>query len=190
MTKTKIAKSPCFNIGACVSGMAATEFALLLPVLVALLFGVVEGADALTANRRAALAANTLADLTAQETEILESDADDLFAGVAEIIGDDLAAMTIRLVSVVDDGGGNPVVHWSWDSAGAHPYAQNAPYTSLPNAALLDPTASVIVAEVSYPYTPPISQHFISSVTLEKIASRWTPPSVRVQLCVSPGDCT
>ena len=110
--------------------MAATEFALLLPVLLIIFFGVVEGSDALSVNRRVALASNTLADLATQETELQTSDADDLFTGVEQIINVTGAAMDIRLISVIAgdcDGDGTddgPSVHWSYDNSGTEPLAR------------------------------------------------------------------
>ena len=174
----------------CRSGMAATEFALLIPVLLTLFFGVVEGSDALSANRKVALAANTLADLTAQETEILKADADDLFVGVANIIDTQGAAITINLVSVIADPDGNPVVHWSYDNHGAEPYTAGNPYNDLPDAALLDANNSVVVAEVVYTYSSKLTHYIFSDMNFEEHATRWPRRSLRVQLCASAGNCT
>ncbi len=179
-----------------VRAMAATEFALLLPLLLILFFGVVEGSDALTKSRRVTLAANTLADLAAQETELLESSADSLFVGVEEIIDVDGAVMDIRLISVIfddTDGDGapdSPVVHWSYDNSGGEPYAAGDIYNNLPNPALVDIDASIVVAEVNYPYTSSLTHYFISNVAFDRIATRWPRRSLRVQLCSSPGTCT
>lgn len=173
------------------AGMAATEFALLFPILVMLLFGVVEGSDVLSASRRVSLAVNTLADLTSQETEILESSVDDLFEGVEQIVEPDAgAAMSIRLVSVIADENGDPVVHWSRDNSGGAPYAPGSDYDGLPDPALLDVNASIIVGEISFPYRSKLTQHFISTITIEKLATRWPRQSLRVQLCSAPGNCT
>ncbi len=173
------------------SGLAAIEFALLLPVLVILFFGVVEGADALSQGRRVSQAINTLADLTAQETEILESDIDDLFGGVAQIVGDDESNMTIRLVSVVaDPDTGDLVVHWSHDNSGGQPYAPGSDYSALPESTLFDANSSIIVAEISYSYTSALTHYIIPSINFDESATRWPRQSLRVQLCQSPGDCT
>lgn len=181
------------------AGMAATEFALLLPVLLILFFGVVEGSDALTKSRRVTLAANTLADLAAQETELLQNAADSLFVGVEEIINVNSAAITIRLISVIADPNdgdgdglpdGDPIVHWSYDNSGGEPYAPGAAFTKLPNASLLDPSASIVVAEIAFPYTSPLTGYFISSITFDRVATRWPRRSSRVQLCSAPGTCT
>ena len=50
------------------SGMAATEFALILPFLVFLFFGLVEASTALTVNRKVAISANTLTTTTSVST--------------------------------------------------------------------------------------------------------------------------
>lgn len=177
-------------------GMAATEFALLLPLLIVLFFGVVEGSDALTKSRRVSLAANTLADLASQETELLESAVDSLFVGVEEIINVDGATMTVNLISVIledSDGDGAPdapVVHWSYDNSGGEPYAEGDAFNKLPNPALLDADTSIIVAEIDYPYTSPFLHYFFSNVNFDRIATRWPRRSLRVQLCSSPGNCT
>lgn len=177
-------------------GMAATEFALLLPVLLVIFFGVVEGSDALTKSRRVTLAANTLADLAAQETDLLESAADSLFVGVEEIVDVNGAAMDIRLVSVIfDDTTGDgtpdsPVVHWSYDNAGGEPYAAGSVFNNLSDPTLLEIDSAIVVAEINYPYTSSLTRNFIKNVTFDRIAARWPRQSLRVQLCSAPGTCT
>jgi len=175
--------------GQCQSGMAAIEFALIMPLLLILFFGVVEGSDALSQSRRVSLAVNTLADLTSQETDILTSDIDDLFDGVEQIVGAGGASMTIRLISVIPNSDGDPIVHWSRDNSGGAPYAPGNPYTALPASTLLDPGASIIVGEVDFPYTSKLTHFFVSSIDLQESATRWPRRSLRVLLCSSPGNC-
>ncbi|MEM9013874.1 MAG: TadE/TadG family type IV pilus assembly protein [Pseudomonadota bacterium] len=172
------------------SGLAALEFALILPLLLTLFFGVVEGSDALSKSRKVALAVNTLADLTAQETEILASEADDLFDGIEQIIGNGGDSATIRLLSVVLNEDDDIVVHWSRDNSGAEPYTPGSAYNDLPNNALLDPNASIVVAEIEFAYTSNLTHLFVSSINFDRQSTRWPRRSTRVQLCTSPGNCT
>jgi len=172
------------------AGMAAVEFAFILPVLVILFFGVVEGSDALSKSRKVSQAVNTLADLAAQETELLEADADDLFAGVEQIVGANGDTADIRLVSVITDGNGDIIVHWSRDNSGGQPYAPGAPYDDLPNPALLDPNASIIVGEIEFTHVTNLTHLVIPEIDFERLSTRWPRRASRVQLCVSPGDCT
>ncbi|WP_428406876.1 TadE/TadG family type IV pilus assembly protein [Hyphococcus sp.] len=175
---------------ACQSGVAAVEFALVAPILVFLFFGVVESADALARNRQVTLAVNTLVDLASQETNLLTSDADDLFDGMAQIINDDGAPLVIRLVSVINDPDGDPIVHWSRDNAGGEPYAKGADFGNLPAATLIDPGSSILVAEISYAYSSKISKIIIPAINFESSATRWPRRSMRVQLCTSANACT
>ena len=174
----------------CRSGIAAIEFALVGPLMIALFFGVVESADALARSRQVTLAVNTLVDLASQETKLLVSDADDLFGGIEQIIDDDGAPMDIRLVSVTIDEDGDPVVHWSRDNAGAQPYVKGAAYEGLPASTLIDPGASILVGEITYQYSSRLSRMVIPPISFRDQATRWPRRSVKVQLCSSAQNCT
>lgn len=177
----------------CRKGTAATEFALLMPVLIFLFFGLVEASDAMTVNRKVAISGNTMADLTAQSTQLTRTDIDNLLTGVITILEpSDTTNLQINIVSVVLDTG-NPVVHWSHDSQGNEPYVAGAPFTGLQDDTVLNPNTSLIVVEVSYPYTSDLS-HFVikSPLTFTRTSVRWPRLSSRVQLCTDPAytNCT
>ncbi|MEX6633144.1 TadE/TadG family type IV pilus assembly protein [Hyphococcus lacteus] len=175
---------------ACRSGIAAIEFALVGPVLLVLLFGVIEGSDALSRSRQVSLAVNTLADLVSQENELLISDAEDLFDGIEQIAAPNGGVVSIKLVSVIKDSRGNNVVHWSRDNAGNIPYIPGTPYTKLSTSTLIDEGASVIIGEVDYKYTSKLSRLVMPSIKFHRTATRWPRRSVRVQLCRLKGICT
>jgi len=166
------------------------EFALLAPILVVLFFGVVESADGLARSRQVTLAANTLADLAAQESQIKTSDLSDLFDGVEQIMAASGEPVTIRLVSVTVDDDGDPVVHWSRDNSGAEPYAPGAVYSGLPASTLIDAGASIVVSEIDYDYTSKLTHMFVSTISFERTATRWPRRSLRLQLCSPSGACT
>ncbi len=174
------------------SGLAATEFAMLLPVLVLLFFGLVEASTAMTVNRKVAISANTLADLTAQSEFLLEDDMDDLFDGVKSIVEpNDSSGMQLRLISVVRDSEGDPIVHWSRASDGTTPYSEGDYYTTLENEDVLSNTGSLIVVEMTYTYVPSITNHVMSTpIVFDRSTIRWPRVSSKVQLCASEGDCT
>lgn len=177
----------------CRRGMAATEFALLLPVQVLLFFGLIEASDAMTVNRRVALASNTLADLVAQSKQLTVSEVGSLLVGVREILDpNDSSALTINLVSVVQDANGDPIVHWSRDLDGKQPYAKDSAFTELTDPTTLTASSSLVVAEVTYSYTPALRNRIISTpIIFKRQTSRWPRLSIRVQLCTAPGvGCT
>ena len=68
------------------SGLAATEFAVLLPVMILIFFGMLEGSDNLTVSRRLAHTANTVGDLAARERTIPYSQLTDLMAGARRLL--------------------------------------------------------------------------------------------------------
>jgi hypothetical protein len=166
------------------------EFALVGPLLILIFFGVVESSDALARSRQVTLAVNTLADLASQETRLLTSDADDLFGGIEQIVDAGGASMLIRLVSVVNDADGDPIVHWSRDNSGEQPYAKGSAYEGLPASTLIDPGASIIVAEITYQYSSKLTKIIIPPITFQGSATRWPRRSVKVQLCTSANSCT
>jgi hypothetical protein len=173
------------------SGLAAVEFAFIAPVMILLLFGVVEGSNAFSVSRKVTLAVNTLADLTSQEAQITASQTDDLFEGVEQIIGQGDIAADIAVISLIFDPDDNRVeVHWSRDNSGGSPYAAGTPYAGLADASLLDASTSLIVAEISYTYESALTKHVIPPVDFEKSASRWPRRAARVQFCTAPNSCT
>ncbi|HBK91690.1 MAG TPA: hypothetical protein DDZ68_08475 [Parvularcula sp.] len=172
------------------SGLAAVEFALIAPIMILLFFGVVEGSGALSASRKTLLASNTLADLVAQETQILKADLDDLFIGMEDVIDPRDIDVTFRVLSVsFDTADGKVKVDWSYDSTGAAPYPAGSEYAGALDVALFDDTSSLVIAETEYVYASPVSQKIIGPVTFEKAASRWPRRTARVRYCVAAGSC-
>ena len=56
------------------SGLAAVEFAMVFPIMVALYFGVVEISSAISVDRKATQVARTLSDLTSQSQTVADAD--------------------------------------------------------------------------------------------------------------------
>ncbi|MFN3961136.1 MAG: TadE/TadG family type IV pilus assembly protein [Parvularculaceae bacterium] len=162
-------------------GLAAVEFALIAPIMLVLFFGVIEGSGALSAGRKTLLAANTLADLVAQETEVTKANLDDLFTGMKKVIDQRDVDAVFRVASVYrDPEDGKVKVHWSYDSTGAKPYPAGSAYSGSLDVAIFDDTSSLIVAEVDYDYGSPISQKVIGATMIKKAASRWPRRALRV----------
>lgn len=178
----------------CEAGMAATEFALLLPIMVFLFFGTLETSEAMTVNRRVTKAVNTLADLTTQLDTISPSEFDNLVEGVTEILNPaSLDGVQINVISVILDGDGNPIVHWSRDRDGNEPYAPGDDFQDLGDNTVIDANGSVIVAEIIYPHHLSVSSYVLSSpITFHRRSIRWPRGAgvSRVQFCTTPSDCT
>lgn len=152
-------------------GIAAVEFAMIVPIMFFLLVGAVEFSQALTVDRRVTQSASSTADLVARAPSqgLTVTQVDNELKIIEQLIEPySLAALTVKITSVkANSVPGNPgavnyVVDWSRDNRGGTPYARNTNYASIP-AGLLVAGESVIVAEAAYNYTPLIFNYFIES---------------------------
>ena len=178
------------------SGIAATEFALILPLMALLFFGMLEASDLLTVKRRIENASNSLADLVSQEPTIEIAEVNDSIVGVKRLLEPtDLSTFSVRIVSLVKGPNpGDPVtVHWSLDDQGDEPYAPGSVYTGLGSDASVRSEASLLLVEMNYEYESGLtSQVFSTPFDFAQKAKRWPRKSSRVQLCASsdPASCT
>ena len=62
------------------SGIAATEFAVIVPVMLVMFFGTVEFSSGVAVDRKVTLMARTLSDLTSQSTAVSDTDLTGFFA--------------------------------------------------------------------------------------------------------------
>ena len=60
-------------------GIAATEFAFIVPIMLVLFFGTVEFSSGIAVDRKVTLMARTLADLTSQSVSVANGDLTDFF---------------------------------------------------------------------------------------------------------------
>lgn len=150
------------------NGMAAVEFATLVPILFTLMVGTMEFSQALTVDRRVTQAASSSADLIARSPSsgMTPAEVDGSLKIVEQLIAPyDLSRLNVKIISVRARSTGGAIsytVDWSRDSFGATPYAPGATFTGIP-AGLLAAGETVIVADAAYNYVPLIFKYFISS---------------------------
>lgn len=146
-------------------GVAAIEFALIAPVMIALYVGLIEFSNALTLDRKLTHTASALADLVAQDNGITDAEMNDILAASAAIVAP-YSPNPLRLVvsSVVADSDNNTTVAWS-DAKNTSPRGTGSNIT-LPEG-LTEPGSSVILAEVSYTYTSPFTQFLSGGIELQ-----------------------
>jgi Flp pilus assembly protein TadG len=133
-------------------GVSALEFALIAPVLILLYVGVAETGNALTIYRRTAQVAATAADLAAQVKTVTKSDIGDIESASSSILTPySTNPLKIVLSSVVADKNNKTTVDWSCANKGSA-HAAGSGYL-LP-AGLTEADSSVIVAEVTYSFSP------------------------------------
>jgi Flp pilus assembly protein TadG len=135
-------------------GVSAVEFAMLLPLMVALYLGGVEISAAVAIDRKVTLVARSLADLVAQATNVTSTDITNILGAATTIVQPyDDTKLKITVSSVKIDSQGNATISWS-DTKNGTARAVGSTVT-LPTA-LNTPSTSLIWAESQYAYTPTI----------------------------------
>src|SRR4051794_4463699 len=67
-------------------GIAATEFAMIVPLMLTMFFGVVEFSSGVAVDRKVTLVARTLSDLASQSTSLTDTDFSNFFAASIGIL--------------------------------------------------------------------------------------------------------
>jgi Flp pilus assembly protein TadG len=145
-------------------GVAAIEFALIIPVMLTTFFGVSEIANYILAARKVSNVASSAADLVAQDTTINTGEMNDILNSLNVILRPfDTSSATIRITSVVaDPNTGNTTVDWS-DARNIAPRSPGSAVT-IPN--ILSPGQSVVMAEVSFRYQTLFGEYLTSGMTV------------------------
>lgn len=161
------------------SGTAAVEFALVLPGLLTLCIGSYEAANLILADLKLEAAAETAADLVAQtriNTVLQNADFTNITNATKQVMSPFPTAsnqLKIAYASVTYKTG-SPVINWHVEVNSATPISA----ANLPNSAsaanlgteTAGSTDSIIVAQLSYSYTSPVSYVLNSSYTLSEAA--------------------
>jgi Flp pilus assembly protein TadG len=133
-------------------GVSAVEFALIVPVIILMYVGAVETGNLLTIYRRSSAVASTAADLTAQVKTVSTADLQDIVSASSSVLTPySTTPLKIVLTSVVADVNNNGKVAWSYTNKGSG-RAVGSSY-AVP-AGLTEANSSVIVAELTYSFTP------------------------------------
>ncbi|HKU65581.1 MAG TPA: TadE/TadG family type IV pilus assembly protein [Rhizomicrobium sp.] len=167
---TRIRASSITRHAANKDGTAATEFALLLPLLITLFFGVVESSLAFICRSDVSLMASTAGDLISQANATNTADISNVYSAAGTVLYpyyDPAAAgsakPTIRITSVIDDGSGatgknhmTGKVAWTCTQAGSGTLTPSSrakdETVSLPQP-LMTENGSIVIAEIAYSYS-------------------------------------
>ena len=148
-------------------GLAAIEFAFVLPIMLTMLIGLVELSNALGLRAAVVNMASAAADLIADESKATGPDMDNVFnalsamlSGYSLVDSSNKSLVTITITSVIDGGSGkSPQVSWSCGlnttplSKGSTTFSPSLPSGTLTAG---DGT-SVIWSQITYKYTSPLS---------------------------------
>ena len=134
-------------------GVAATEFAIVIPIMLIAFFGTVEFCSAVAVDRKVGIMARTLSDLTSQNTSVNDAQLTNIFDASTQIMS---PYSTTPLQSTISELYVDPnslVARVQW-SKGANPRATSST-VAIPTA-LKVPGAYMIYSEVKYQYVPTV----------------------------------
>jgi Flp pilus assembly protein TadG len=160
-----------------ISGIAATEFAMIVPIMLILFFGTDEFASGIAVNRKVTLMARTLSDLTSQNTSVTTTQLSNIFNASTGIMTPyPSSPVNARIVELYIDS--SLVVHQIWTATSG---------TTPPTGTVTVPTALkvagsyLIYSEVSYNYVPAVG-YVMAKAGINLSDHTYTRP--RQSLCV------
>jgi Flp pilus assembly protein TadG len=138
------------------SGIAATEFAVIVPIMLVMFFGTVEFSSGVAVDRKVTLVARTLSDLTSQSTSVATTDMANFFAASASILTPYSSTPAKAAISelYVNPTTLKATVQWSQGYQGGTARTVGTAVT-IPSALAVGGTY-LIFSEVSYLYTPAV----------------------------------
>lgn len=132
-------------------GASAVEFAFILPLMLTLLFGLVEVTTGVAADRKVTLTARAISDVISQASSITDTEITDSFAAISNVMSPFNTSTIKSVVSEVKiNGSGQATVAWSKANANATARPVNSTVT-IPSS-LAVPNTYLIWSEVSYTY--------------------------------------
>jgi Flp pilus assembly protein TadG len=162
------------------SGVAAIEFALLVPIMLGLYFMLNETSNGLRAARKTTMVARIMADLATRPSNISDADKNDIFASAGPILSPFPANKgSYRLTSIRFDATGKGFVDWSEvnGSGIGSAHARCTPTETRPTqpsmvplsvpAGLKVPNTSVVLAEALVKYTPIVGYNITGEINLK-----------------------
>jgi Flp pilus assembly protein TadG len=133
-------------------GAAAVEFALIVPLLALIYFGVVEVTQAAMTEQRVAHTASTIGDLVAQSSTITAAQVTDVFTVGQSIMSPyPTTGLQMRISSLTADANANVTVAWSQGS-GMTALTKGSTVSGL-SANVIKANESVVMGESKYVYS-------------------------------------
>ena len=187
------------------SGIAATEFAIIVPVMLVMFFGTVEISSGVAVDRKVTLMARTLSDLTSQAAPVTQNSRDapivdsylqNVFTASLAIIYPYAPDPTqARISEIYIDSNRVATIQWSKAATVATGATQATLTTStrhfgdvvttLVPSALLIAQTYLILSEVQYLYTPTVGYVMSKTTGVNLSDSAYTRP--RQAVCVTYG---
>ena len=176
-------------------GLAATEFAIIVPLMLTMFFGTVETSSGVAVDRKVTLIARTLSDLTSQSIAVTTDDLSNFFTASNLIMWPysptPINASITELY--INPTTGKAVVQWSRKNDGTTPRAAGS-FATIPSgliakdsSGVIAPDQYLIMSEVSYLYVPAVG-YIMNKLGVTLSESNYTRP--RQTKCVTFGTAT
>jgi len=159
------------------SGLAAVEFAMIIPIMLLLFFGTDEFSSGVAVNRKVTLMARTLSDLISQNISVTDAQFTNFFNASQAILTPYPSAPVNSTISELYIDPATKAARVQWSKGGA-PRGVGTTVT-IPTALQVGGTY-LIFSEVSYAFVPTIGYVLKSTITLRDYS--YTRP--RQSLCV------
>ncbi len=148
-------------------GLAAIEFALIAPVMVALYLATVEFQDYFTVDRKLTALTSALGDVVSQDDNVTDAEMNDIMTAVTAMMTPyDVAALKIRITQVDVDNKGKTKVAWS-DAKNMTSLPKGSSY-ALPANLKINNT-SYVISETRFSYSSVIGYVMKNGITLDRI---------------------
>ena len=151
-------------------GVAAVEFALIIPIVIVVYAAGFELTQAATVNRKLTDTTVQLANVTSQYTSVATADIGNILGASSQIMAPySTTPLTITLTEVRADNSGSTIAHVQWSKSyvnntlGAG-LAAGSPVT-LPTG-FASPNAYYILSQTTYGYTPTIGAAFVNTIPM------------------------
>jgi Flp pilus assembly protein TadG len=179
------------------SGIAAVEFAMILPIMVVLWIGGVEVTGALSVDRRLNNLASSIGDLVARDKELTHADVDKIFDiatgamypycrephTMAACLS---AGLKLRVTEISIDDDGAAKVYWSRaKGTGLTAHPTNGPMNAYVPETLRVDNTHIVMAEVFYTYSPAVGYVITGDLELEDRMFFVPRLAAKVKLCVT-----
>ncbi len=158
------------NLSKRTEGVAALEFALIAPIMIALFIGVVEMSQAVTANRRVTQVGSATGDLVARvKDNIKDTDVLDIMKVGSYLLNPfavNTLAVDVRVVGSSSTDATATKVEWICTYNGSSPSAISCSCPKTPYAipaGLVGQGDFVVISTVTYGYKPPIFDKFMKN---------------------------
>ena len=146
-------------------GVSAVEFALLLPLMIAMYLGGNEVSQAITASRKVTLVSRTVADLASQSATINNSSMTNILDASSAVLSPFTGSkLKVTVSQVKIDGSGNATIEWS-DTRNGTAHGTGEAVT-LPTALKVNNTW-LIWAEAEYSYEPTFGSSIKNTIALK-----------------------